>query len=152
MRTNVIALNLIRRYHPITVLLIFENMFYLEKNVSSCVIFHLKFLYLYDFWLKKSSLNTVSYSSLFMLYDLSDEMWDVENLVCQGNGILGMWDNGDVRCWGYGILGAWDIRDVECSGCGMSGMWNVRDVECSGCGMCGMWDARDVGCRIFAGM
>ena len=33
MRTNVIALNFIRRYHPITVLLIFENVFYLEKNV-----------------------------------------------------------------------------------------------------------------------
>ena len=55
MRTNVIALNFIRCYHPIIVLLIFENVFYLEKNdlsfesLSSVSFFHLKLLYLYDF-------------------------------------------------------------------------------------------------------
>ena len=81
MRTNVIALNFIRCYHPITVLLIFVNVFYLEKNVLSCVIFHLKLLYLYDFLAYKYKLKyTVSYSGLFMLYDLPDKMWA---LFCQ---------------------------------------------------------------------
>ena len=49
MKTNVIALNFVSRYHPVIVLLIFENLSYLEKNVLSCVIFHLKLLYFYDF-------------------------------------------------------------------------------------------------------
>ena len=60
-----------------------------------------------------------------MLYGLSDEMWDVGNVVCYGIDILRMWDLGDVRY----------------SGCGMFGMWNVQDVGC------GMWDVcQDVGC------
>ena len=33
-------------------------------------------------WLKNTSLDIVYYSSLFMLYDLPDEMWDVGNVVC----------------------------------------------------------------------
>ena len=33
----------------IIVLLIFENVFCLEKSILSCVIFYLKLLYLYDF-------------------------------------------------------------------------------------------------------
>ena len=61
------------------------------------------------FRLTNTSLNTVSYSSLFILYDLSDEMWDVGNLVCYGSGILSMWDVGMWKCWGYGILGMWDV-------------------------------------------
>ena len=47
------------------------------------------------FRLKNTSLNIVSYSSLFMLYDLSDEFWDVGNVVCQESGILSMWDVDD---------------------------------------------------------
>ena len=47
------TLNLIRRDHDtillIIVLLIFKNVFYVEKSVLSCVIFHLKLLHLYDF-------------------------------------------------------------------------------------------------------
>ena len=47
------TLNFIRCDHAtillIIVLLIFDNVFYLEKNVLSCVIFHLKLLCLYDF-------------------------------------------------------------------------------------------------------
>ena len=61
------------------------------------------------FRLTNTSLNTVSYSILFILYDLSDEMWDVGNLVCYGSGILSMWDVGMWKCWGYGILGMWDV-------------------------------------------
>ena len=47
------TLNFIRCDHAtillIIALLIFENVFYLEKSVLSCVIFHLKLLCLYDF-------------------------------------------------------------------------------------------------------
>ena len=50
-----------------------------------------------------------------MLYDLSDRMWDVQDVGCWGCGMLGMSDVGDVRCW-----------DVKCSECGMfAGMWDV---------------------------
>ena len=63
--------------HQSKILLIFENVFYLEKNVLSCVIFDMKFVYL----------NTVSYSSLFVLHDLSDKIWDVG---CWGRGMLGI--------------------------------------------------------------
>ena len=83
-----IALNFIRCYHPIIVLLIFENVFYLEKNdlsfesLSSVFFFFIcSFFICMTFWLNNTSLNTVSYSTLFMLYDLSDEMWDVGNVV-----------------------------------------------------------------------
>ena len=77
------------------------------------------------FRLANTILNTVSYLSLYMLYGLSDEMWDVGNVVCYGIDILRMWDLGDVKY----------------SGCGMFGMWNVQDVGC------GMWDVcQDVGC------
>ena len=61
------------------------------------------------FRLTNTSLNTVSYSSLFTLYDLPDEMWDVGNVVCYGSGILSMWDVGMWKCWGYGILEMWDV-------------------------------------------
>ena len=92
------TLHFIRRDHAtivlIIVLLIFENVFYLEKHVLSCVIFRLKLLQFV--WLANAILNTVSYSSLYMLYGLSNEMWDVGNVVCYGNGILSMWDVGDV--------------------------------------------------------
>ena len=57
--------------------------------------------------LVNTSLNTGSYSSLFMLYDLSDEMWDIGNVVCWGSGILSMWDVGDVGCLGCGDVGCW---------------------------------------------
>ena len=73
------------------------------------------------FRLANTSLNTVSYSSLYMLYGLSDEMYDVGNVVCYGSDILRMWDLGDVRY----------------SGCGMFRMWNVRDV------------GRLLGCRML---
>ena len=63
--------------HQSKILLIFENVFYLEKNVLSCVIFDMKFV----------SLNTVSYSSLFVLHDLADKIWDVG---CWGRGMLGI--------------------------------------------------------------
>ena len=42
-----------------------------------------------------------------MLYDLSDEMWDIGNVVCWGSGILSMWDVGDVGCLGCGDVGCW---------------------------------------------
>ena len=42
-----------------------------------------------------------------MLFVLSEELWDVGNVVCYGSGILSMWDVGDV--W---MLGMWDIGDV----------------------------------------
>ena len=98
------------------------------------------------FRLANTSINTVSYSSLNMLYGLSDEMWDVGNVVRYGSGILSMWNVGDV--W---MLGMWDIGDVGCLGCGMSGcgmfgMWDVRDVVFSGYEMFGMWDVRNVEC------
>ena len=72
------TLNFIRCYHAIKALLTTENVFYLKKSVSSYVVFYLKLLFLYDF----NSLNTVSYSNLFVLYDLSNKMWSVENVVC----------------------------------------------------------------------
>ena len=60
-----------------------------------------------------TSFNTVSCSSLFMLYDLSDEM------------MLIMW---------YARENAyWDVGDVEICGCfrfGMFQIWNVQDVGC----------------------
>ena len=90
------------------------------------------------FRLANTSINTVSYSSLNMLYGLSDEMWDVGNVVRYGSGILSMWNVGDV--W---MLGMWDIGDVGCLGCGKLGMWYVEmwdvwDVGCSGCGIFGI--------------
>ena len=112
------------------------------------------------FRLAYTSLNIKSYSSLYMLYGLSDKMFDVWNVVFYGSGILnlwdvgdvwilGMWDIGDVGCSGWGMLGMSYARDVGCLGCEMLGMWNVRDVVCSRCGMFGMWDARDVGCGMW---
>ena len=50
----------------IKVLLIFENVFYLEKSVLSCVIFHLKFFICRLFRLANTFLSTVSYSNLYM--------------------------------------------------------------------------------------
>ena len=32
-----------------------------------------------------------SYSSLFMLYDVPDEMWDIRSVGCLGYGIFRMW-------------------------------------------------------------
>ena len=60
-----------------------------------------------NFRLANTSLNTVSCSCLYMLFVLSEEMWDVGNGVCYGSGILSMWDVEDV--W---MLGMWDIGDV----------------------------------------
>ena len=60
-----------------------------------------------NFRLANTSINTVSYSCLYMLFVLSEELWDVGNVVCYGSGILSMWDVGDV--W---MLGMWDIGDV----------------------------------------
>ena len=60
-----------------------------------------------NFRLANTSLNTVSYSCLYMLFVLSEEMWDVGNGVCYGSGIWSMWDVEDV--W---MLGMWDIGDV----------------------------------------
>ena len=48
------------------------------------------------FRLANTSLNTVFYSSLYMLYGLSDEMWDSGNVVCYRRSILSMWDVGVV--------------------------------------------------------
>ena len=60
-RTNVMTLHFIRHDHAsvllIIVLLIFENLFYLEKSVLSCVIFHLKYLHFYDFQACKYRVN-----------------------------------------------------------------------------------------------
>ena len=108
------------------------------------------------FRLANTILNTVSYLSLYMLYGLSDEMWDVGNVVCQKWHIehVGSWgcvNVRDVRYWEQGMLGICDVGGVGCQGCGILGMWDVRDVGCSRCsisrcGMFGMWDVQDVGC------
>ena len=94
--------------------------------------------------LANTSLYTVSYSSLYMLYGLSDEVWDAGNVVCYGSSILSMWDVWNVRCLGCGMFRMWDVWDVGCSDCGMFGMWDVRDVGDLGCWGCGMftwmWD------------
>ena len=168
MRTNVIALNFIRCYHPITVLLIFVNVFYLEKNVLSCVIFHLKLLYLYDFLAYKYKLK---YCILFQFIHALWSPWrDVGCWECGLLGkwhteyvgwwrceMLGMWDVKDlgcwdfVGCWGYGMFGMWNVQDVECLCFGMFlmwvfGLWDVWGVRCWGCRVFGMWDVGDVGC------
>ena len=136
-----------------------------------CVLFTKKRFIMCYFWnfficltfrLANTSLNTVSYSSLYMLYGLPDEMWDIGNVVFYGSGILstwdvgdvwmlGMWGIGDVRYWGLVILGVCDVRDVRYWRCEMLGMWYVWDVVClgcmiSGCGMFGMWGAQNFGC------
>ena len=106
------TINFIRRDHAniilIIILLIFENVLYLEKSVL-CVVFHLKLLCLYDFQACNTSLNTVSYSSLYMLYGLSDEIWHVGNAVCYGSCILRMCDIRNMS-----VLEMWDIGDVRC--------------------------------------
>ena len=61
------------------------------------------------FRLANTSLNTVSYSSLYMLYGLSDKMWDVGNVVCYGSGLLSMSDVGDVWMLGCEVWGMWDV-------------------------------------------
>ena len=121
-----------------------------------CVLFRKKsFIMLFFIWnffirmtfrLANTSINTVSYSSLNMLYGLSDEMWDVGNVVCYGSGILSMWNVGDV--WMLGMWDVWDVvcQDVGCLGCGMFGMWYFRDTRCLVCGMFEMWDVQDVAC------
>ena len=87
------------------------------------------------FRLANTSLNTVSYSRLCMLYGLPDEMWDAGNVVCYGSGILSMWDVGDVRNWGCEVLGICDVIGMGYWGYGMLRMWYVRDTGCSRCGM-----------------
>ena len=74
-----------------------------------------------------------SYYSFFMTYDVSDGLWDVQ----------------DVEYLRSRTFGMWNVRDVGCSGCGMFRVWDVGDVACSGCGMFGVWD---VGCGMFVGM
>ena len=64
------------------------------------------------FRLANTSLNTVSYSSLYMLYGLSDEMWIVGNVVYYGSGILSMLNVG----------GCVDVRDVRYWMCWMLGL------------------------------
>ena len=61
-----VTLNFIGRYHAIIVLLTSESVFHLEKNVLSCVIFHLNLLYLHDFQTYKYQLT---YRILFLLLD-----------------------------------------------------------------------------------
>ena len=65
-RTNVMTLHFIRGDHAtivlIMVLLLFENVFYLEKSVLSCLTFHLKLLHLYEFQACKYQLK---YCNLF---------------------------------------------------------------------------------------
>ena len=66
------TLHFIRRDHAtivlIIVLLIFENVFYLEKSVLSCVIFHLKLLHLYDFQACKDRLKILYLISVYTCY------------------------------------------------------------------------------------
>ena len=68
--------------------------------------------------------NTASCSSLYMLYDLCNVMWDVGNELCQGSGILSMCDVGDMR-----MSGMWNFGDLGCSGCWMMGMRDVRNAR-----------------------
>ena len=72
------------------------------------------------FRLANISLNTASYSSLYMPYGLPDEMWEVGNVVCYGSGNIkhvGCWRCvyvRDVRYWGCGMLRIFDIGAVGC--------------------------------------
>ena len=126
------ALNFIRCDNAtivlILVLLIFENVFYLEKSVLSSVNFHSKFPYLYDFQACKYQLK---YSILFQFIHAIWFVWR------------------DVWCWKCGMLWKWHIAHVGSWGCEIFRLWDVQDVGCFGCGMFGMWD---VGCGTFAGM
>ena len=81
-----------------------------------------------------------------MPYDVSNELWDVQDVECLRCITFGMWNVLDVRCLGCRMFGMWNVGDVGCLGCGMFEMWDVRDVGCSGCGM---WD---VGCLLGCGM
>ena len=65
------AFNFIRYYQVFIVLLIFENVFYLERNFLSCFIFYLNFTYL----------NTVPYPSLFFLENFPGKIWNVWKVV-----------------------------------------------------------------------
>ena len=154
-RTNLMALHFIRRDHStivlIIVLLIFENVFYLEKSVLSCVIFHLKLLHLYDFQACKDRLKILYLISVYTCYMVCLtrcgmlEMWYARSGILSmwevGDvWMLGMWDIGNRGCWEFVMLGVWDVKDVGYWGCGMFGMWDVRDVAfrdvgCLGCGM-----------------
>ena len=144
MRRNVIALNFIRRYHPITVLLIFENVFYLGKNVLSCVIFHLELLYLYDFLAYKYQLK---YCTLFLFIHAIWSVW--RDVGCWECGMLEKWHIEYVGWWRCEILGMWDVKNLGCWRCGMLGMWDVKELGCWGYGMFGMWNVPDVGCLCF---
>ena len=166
------TLNLTRRDHDtivlIIVLLIFENVFYLGKSASSCVVFHLKLLHLYDFQVCKYQLTSLYPIPIYTCYMVCLrcgmlEMWYAKEVAYWACGMLGMcgfhgcgilttWDVRDVGFWERGMFEMWDVWDVECSGCGKLGMWDVRDVGFSGCEMLGMWDLQDVGfwgCGMF---
>ena len=114
------ALTFIRCCHAITVPLIFENVFYLQKTFY-CVLFSI-----WNFRIKILFLIAVYSCYMICLTECS---------------MFGMRYAREVAYWGYGMLGMWDIGDVGCLGCGMFGIWDDRDVGC------GMWDVFwDVGC------
>ena len=142
------ALNFIRCCQAVTVLLIFENVFYL-KNILLCVLFSFEI-----FILRYYSLFLSIHVIWFFWQDVTSSgcdmpgKWHIENEECV---MLGMWDVGGVECSGCGMFGLWDVWDLGCrgcgiAGCGMFGMWYAWDVGCSGCGM---WD---MGCLPGCGI
>ena len=153
--TNVMTLNFIRCDHATIVLIIvlpiFENVFYLEKSVLSCVIFIWNFIICMNcqtckYRLKYCILFQFIHTIWFVWRDVGCwecgmlEKWHIEHVGCWRYG-----DVGYVECWGFRMFRMWDIRDVGCSRYGMLEMWDVRDVECWGCEMLEMWDVWDVG-------
>ena len=88
-----------------------------------------------------------------MPYDVSNRLWDVQDVEYLRSRVFGMLNAWEVGFSGCEMFEMWDFPDVGCGGCGgcgMFGMWNVRDVRCLRCGMFGMWDVRwGNGCGIF---
>ena len=108
-RTTVMTLVFITCCHTPMALLVFENLFCLPGKKVICVLFCLKILYLHllsDLQIPPQLVQP--YYSFFTSYDVSDGLWDVQDVGCLGCRTFRTWDAGDVR-----------RRNVGCLGCGM---------------------------------
>ena len=65
---------------------------------------------------------------MFILYDVSDKIWDVCDMVCLGCEMFGMWNVWDVECSGWGMFGMWNDWDKRYLECGMFRMWVFLNV------------------------
>ena len=91
-RTTVVTLGYITCHHATMALLIFDNLFCSPtKMVIPCALFSLKLLYFHDFQAYKFHLNYCIHVTVFLMpYDVSDKVWDfedVEYLICRTFGI-----------------------------------------------------------------